>query len=274
MNSLIEKLQVIEQACGDKRNKKQILEDEKKLDDFTRLKKKISRDIKDVRQQIEERNQLLGTTSNNLATVKMSTSIRQKLKEIQKDTETLNNLQKTEQEKIEKKKMKGKEIDPKVEEGVKIKAEIVELCYKHIEECKNLERSGLGQTTINFEGSVKVDGSKPLLTELPDIDDEGFQLLRKTDMEIDQKLDQVGEGVQVLKNMATEMGKEVELQTVMISELDHKVDKVNVQLENLNKRLKKALTSVRKADRFIIDFILLVVLLALVGYIYNLSKKF
>lgn len=36
----------------------------------------------------------------------MSTSIRQKLKEIQKDTETLNNLQKTEQEKIEKKKMK------------------------------------------------------------------------------------------------------------------------------------------------------------------------
>lgn len=56
----------------------------------------------------------------------------------------------------------------------------MELCYKHIEECKNLERSGLGQTTINFEGSVKVDGSKPLLTELPDIDDEGFQLLRKT----------------------------------------------------------------------------------------------
>lgn len=52
MNSLIEKLQVIEQTCSDKRNKKQILEDEKKLDDFTRLKKKISRDIKDVRQVI------------------------------------------------------------------------------------------------------------------------------------------------------------------------------------------------------------------------------
>jgi hypothetical protein len=37
--------------------------------------------------------------------------------------------------------------------------------------------------------------------------------------------------------------------------------------------LAKALKSTRKADRFIVDIILLVILLGLIGYIYKIVKK-
>jgi len=77
-----------------------------------------------------------------------------------------------------------------------------------------------------------------------------------------------------LKDMANEMGKEIEMQGMMIDELDHKVEKTNAKLINLNKRLKKTLESVRKADRFCIDIILLVVILAIGGYLYNVFRKF
>ena len=41
-------------------------------------------------------------------------------------------------------------------------------------------------------------------------------------------------------------------------------------LTNLNKRMKKTLANTRSADRFILDFILLTVLLAIIGYIISL----
>jgi hypothetical protein len=48
------------------------------------------------------------------------------------------------------------------------------------------------------------------------------------------------------------------------------VDKANVKLNNINKRMKRALIKTRSADRFILDFILIVVLLGIVGFIIML----
>jgi len=118
------------------------------------------------------------------------------------------------------------------------------------------------------------DPRDPVVTELPDIDDEGFQLLRKNDALIDQALSGISDQVGVLKHMAIEMGKEAELQGVMLEDLDRKVDHANDQLENINMRLLKTLESIRKGDRFIVDVILLCVILGIAGYIYHmLSTK-
>jgi len=63
------------------------------------------------------------------------------------------------------------------------------------------------------------------------------------------------------------------MQEMMINELDRKVETTNAKLLNLNKRLKKTLEQVRKADRFCIDIILLIVVLAIGGYLYNVFSK-
>jgi len=271
MNSLMVKLEFIQQQCADPKDRKKKQEDEKNMDDFTKLRKKIAQQIKDVRTQLEERNELLGKTENNTTTVRMSAEIRAKIKGIVKDTETLDSLQKKEFQKIEDRKAKNKKVEEKDEKQVEQRSEVVELCWKHIEECRHIERQGFGQTGALGSNDTT---TKPLITELPDVDgDEGFQLLRKNDQIIDQKLELASQGVRVLKEMASDMGKEIEVQTVMLNEVTEKVDRTQAHLDNINRRLKKTLVAVRKGDRFILDFILLVILLALGGFLYNMLAK-
>lgn len=100
--------------------------------------------------------------------------------------------------------------------------------------------------------------------------------------------------------------QEIEMQGVMINELDKKMDDTTAQLNNLNRRLKNTLqkvfrlfsslferigeslifiysfypfflllnsSQVRSADRFCIDIILLIIILAIGGYIYNVVRN-
>jgi hypothetical protein len=267
MNSLISKLENIQAACTDQKAKKKV--DDKDLDDFTRLRHKIAQEIKDVRTHLEERNKLLAQDNNNAATVKLSSDVRSRIKAIIKDIEQLDATQKSDKEQYEKKKAKGKKVEEGADKEFDHRAEVIELCWKHIDECKHLERSGFGMSGSGAMDSKQAD--KPLITELPDIEgDEGFQLLRKNDALIDQKLDVAADGVRIIKELATEMGKEIQTQTIMMEEIEDKVDRTQAHLDNLNRRLKTTLEKVRKGDKFILDFILLVIVLALGGFIYNL----
>lgn len=52
--------------------------------------------------------------------------------------------------------------------------------------------------------------------------------------------------------------------------LTTQVDGANEHLHNLNRKMKNALKEVRSADRFIIDFILIVIILGIATYCYNM----
>jgi len=266
---LVTRLEKIEEACKDPKAKKKKEQEEKEMDDFTRMKKKISNELKEARKAIEERNELLGKHENNTATAKMSQHIRNRMKGIVTDTEQLKSLVEKDKEKIEKKKAKNKKVEEKFERETEAREEIVKLIYSHIDECKHLERSGYGNNN-----TFQPTSAGPVVSELPDIpDDEGFQLLKKNNTLIDKKLDAVSDGVQVLRGMAEEMGKEIEMQGSMIGELGKKMDDTQGTLDNLNRRLRNTLEKVRKADRFCIDIILLIVILAIGAYVYNLFRK-
>lgn len=263
----METLIKIQNQVSEKDLKKEMKE-EKDLDEFERLKKQISREIKEVRKRIEERNELLGKTDNNTTTVKMSSDIRNRLKEILKNAEQLQQLQQQQAAKLEKKKSKGKKVDESLEREVIARGELVELAFKHIEECKQMEKSGY---KYNSELSGYDENlPKPTITSLPDIDDDGFRTLRDQDRIIDQKLELVGEGVNVLKQMANQYTKEIEMQDILIKENEHEVDKTQATLDNLNKRMKNLLEKTRSCDRFVLDFILIVIILAIGLYIYNM----
>jgi len=264
---MLVKLEYINNECQDPEKKKKKEQEMKNWDDFTKLRKKVAQDLRLIREQIQERNALMGKTDmGNTTTVKMGRDIRNGLKDVIKEADELESMQKREVEKLEKKKLKNKPVDPKEEEEVKNREEIVLLCRQHIEECKKLEKQVRGVTGVFTDSNT----NEPVITSLPDIDgDEGFQLLRKQDEEIDAEIEVASKGVAILKEIAISMGQEVEMQGKMIEETERNVERANVKLINLNKRLKKTLQSVRKADRFCIDIILLIVLLAIGGYLYN-----
>jgi len=61
MLQLIKTLETIEEKCNDKKRKEKEKKEQElaELDEFTRMKKKISQELKEARKEIEERNSLL-----------------------------------------------------------------------------------------------------------------------------------------------------------------------------------------------------------------------
>jgi len=257
------RLEKIQSECVEK--KSLIAEGDDKADEFTRIRRKVAADLAEVRQMIKDRDELELSTSGTRHTVEASHNIRSKIKAIKTDAQTLDGLQKKERAKYEK---KNKTV-PEKEQEIENREELVGLVFSHIKEVEGLNNKRHGDTSFG-SGDRQTD---PTITELPNIDDEGFQLLRRNDAKIDQELDEISGHVGNLKEIALEMGKEATAQGEMLDNLDKKVDDVNDQLENLNTRMRKALESIRKGDRFIVDIILLCILLGIAGYIYSMFKK-
>jgi len=240
-----------------------------------RLRKKIAEDIRNTRKQIEERNLLMGNKKEKEGRdqVAISQAVRNSLKQIKADVKRLDDLQKDGQEELDQKKLKKKNVTKEQEEELKLRADIVETAWNHIKECERLEKSGYGNNQITFKGSFE-DGEKPTISELPDIDDPKFQLLRRNDKLLDDKLLVIEEGVKIAGEIATEMSKELDKQNILIEDLEEEVNKANDTLEGLNLRMKKTLEGIRKGDRFIVDLILIIIILAIAAFIYNsLVKK-
>ncbi|XP_050204134.1 syntaxin-71-like [Mercurialis annua] len=88
----------------------------------------------------------------------------------------------------------------------------------------------------------------------------------------DQGLDVIAEGLDTLKNMAGDMNEELDRQVPMMDEIDDKVDRATSDLKNTNVRLKDTLTQLRSSRNFCIDIILLIVILGIAAYLYNVLK--
>jgi len=267
MNSLFEVLKKIEKAYGDpKRAREQHAEGEENLDEFTRLKRKIARDLKEIRQEIKERNDLLGTNENNTSTVKMGAQIRSRLAGVTADHQALDAIVKKEQLKIEKRKAKGKEVPEVRIKKMEKQADMVDNCKQHIDECKLQEKSSyIGDNTLLYLDK----GKESTISKLPDIDDEGFQTLIRNNDVIDRKLELISQGMVVLNQMGNEISNQVDVQIGLTGNMGMQMDRAQATLDTLNQRLKDQLKSVRKADKFILDVVLIVVLLGIIGYIYN-----
>mmetsp|Transcript_52026 Transcript_52026/g.116798 ORF Transcript_52026/g.116798 Transcript_52026/m.116798 type:complete len:209 (-) Transcript_52026:450-1076(-) len=206
----------------------------------------------------------------------MSHNIRQQIKAVRDDANRLRDIQRKESARG-----KGKAVATQQSDQ---RQEMVELVFKHVEEIESQERRRYGgkhsEARVElFSGGKSIGGgAAPQAsrvptggTELPDIEtQEGLRQLQRKDQQIDEALDQVAEGVDELRAIALDMRDEVKVQSSMVEEITHKVDAANVHLNTMNKKMKRTLEKTRSADRFILDFILLIILLGIVGYIISM----
>jgi hypothetical protein len=88
----------------------------------------------------------------------------------------------------------------------------------------------------------------------------------------DQGLDMISEGLDTLKNMASDMNEEFDRQVPLMDEIDSKVDRATADLKNTNVRLKDTVTQLRSSRNFCIDIILLCIILGIAAYLYNVLK--
>ncbi|XP_004497491.1 syntaxin-71-like [Cicer arietinum] len=89
----------------------------------------------------------------------------------------------------------------------------------------------------------------------------------------DQGLDVIAEGLDTLKDMAHDMNEELDRQVPLMDEIDSKVDKASSDLKNTNVRLKHTVNQLRSSRNFCIDIVLLIIILGIAAYLYNVLKK-
>ncbi|RKP18918.1 hypothetical protein ROZALSC1DRAFT_29425 [Rozella allomycis CSF55] len=297
----VRKLELIYNECSLEAEKRK--NEESQLDAFSKLRKQLHREIKEVRKMIQERDSL--KSNNARENAEASHKIRQKIRDVKGKFAEINDVLKDEEKKLAKLKSGGKsqKID-EIQKEVVMHREVVDLVSKHIEECETLEKrrfldkmsssdktallsGGTGQTRFTreapnldrgpianalFAGGSKATGDKTGNSDspLPDIDvDEDLKMLQDRNNLIDQDLDEIGTGVGRVKDLALEMQRELARQNDILTNIDTKADKAQEKLDNINVQMKNSIEKVMKGDRFLMNCILFVILLCIIGFIVS-----
>ncbi|KAJ3021661.1 UNVERIFIED_CONTAM: hypothetical protein HDU68_009524 [Siphonaria sp. JEL0065] len=262
------------------------------LDEFQRLRKKIHADVKGCRHALKEREDLLCSSGTTPETAEASYKIRIMIRTLKESSGRMAEIVKKEEKK------KSKE-PAKIEKLAQYK-EILELTNKHIEEVESLEKRrfnegyamdrtdlmagatnkggisgvGTGGGRGNYGGHYAENKDPFNNTELPDIDvEENFKRMNEKNKAIDEDLEVIGQGVQKLKELAQNMGNELEKQNEDLEDVDKAVNKALDHVDNVNIQMRKAVDGMMAGDKFMMNCILLCVLLALLGFIASLFTQ-
>lgn len=98
-----------------------------------------------------------------------------------------------------------------------------------------------------------------------------LMLIRERDREFDQQIDEIGQGLDILRELAAQANEEVKLQNVMLDTLEEKVNDVHDRMLNINERMKDTIEKVRKSDKICMDIFCLMILVGMVIVLYKLS---
>lgn len=277
MERLLQRVEEIGLATGNKGRDQEQGKDKKKVDKFTRTKREINLLIRELRNDIQERDRYAnarGTKDDKPEIIRQSTLIRTKLQEVKERAQELRQM-------AIKSETSGKKGKLTVENMFKV----CELVDAHIEEC---ERWFKGLSFVSKRNDpAKADllrgagdaGADPQLvafvpqdatqTELEDI--EGFgewqQQIEENEQEIDQQLDEVMAGTYDLLQLSKQMGEEYQVLMAMTDDVEKQMDKTQGNLEDATSRAKKLNEVIGKKGNCCLDVVLIIIMICCVGFI-------
>jgi len=86
-----------------------------------------------------------------------------------------------------------------------------------------------------------------------------LQQIRDRDAEFDQELDEIGEGIQDLHELALRQGEEVQRQNAMLQQTQSRIDSAHEHMTNVNAKMKDTLNEVgRSSDKLCVDIMCIV----------------
>jgi len=94
--------------------------------------------------------------------------------------------------------------------------------------------------------------------------------LEERDADFDRQLDEIGEGIQDLAEIAALQGEEVQRQSVMLDNVNNKMDRVNERMVSVNTKMKDTLEEVgRASDKLCVDIMCIVLAIGFGSVIYK-----
>jgi len=100
-----------------------------------------------------------------------------------------------------------------------------------------------------------------------------MQKIRDRDTEFDQDLDELGEGIDDLHDLALRQGEEVQRQNTMLNKTTNRLDNAYDHMESVNTKMKDTLNEVgRSSDKMCVDIMCILLAVGFGSVIYKLAK--
>ena len=269
MEQLIHRIDAINESVGGSKDDKNSKEDTKK-DEFILLKEEICAQEKQIRAEIQERNEYVENESNKNNQKEIftkSNQIKLKIKDLTAKAARLREIVDEDEQKMKKKN--------KTSSGLENRKKMCDLIDARIEECSRYLKNNSYQNPRDdkkYKNLLKgafVDEdleNPPLISFTPGPQNSEFEEIEGIDewrlqiqqgeKEIDEKLDQTLEGAIAVKQLAKTLSDEYAIEGAMLEEVENKLDKANGKLEKTNEKLKKTMEKVGGGSNCVCNFIL------------------
>ena len=94
--------------------------------------------------------------------------------------------------------------------------------------------------------------------------------MEERDADFDRQLDEIGEGIQDLVDIAAQQGEEVKRQAVLLDTVNNKMDRVADRMTGVNSKMKETLDQVgRSSDKLCVDIMCIVLAISLGSIVYK-----
>jgi len=100
-----------------------------------------------------------------------------------------------------------------------------------------------------------------------------MQQIHDRDKEFDKELDEIGEGISDLGEIAAMQSEEVQRQNIMLTNVEEKIDTAADHINSVNVRMKETLDEVRGADKICVDIMCILMMVGLGAVFWNLAKS-
>jgi len=255
---------------------------------FLELKSSIVDRLKSVHVLIEEQSN--ATSLNPKDTIAAQAEIRELVRQASDEWNELSAMYKKE---ARKKKSKFTEEEMEVQQALVLQLQ------QEIDKVKEAQLQGYargGATEQNMQlnlvalaaleaadlssGNDPSSGTKtwqsgPSGTALAGSQQVQLQQIRDRDAEFDQDLDEIGEGIQDLHELALQQGEEVKRQNAMLEQTTQRMDAAHEHMTSVNSKMKDTLTEVgRSSDKMCVDIMCIVLMMGFAAVFYQMSKSF
>mmetsp|Transcript_67700 Transcript_67700/g.107451 ORF Transcript_67700/g.107451 Transcript_67700/m.107451 type:complete len:305 (-) Transcript_67700:136-1050(-) len=271
IDSLMKDIEIIETECiGNKREEAQ-----SKLDDFQRYKLELNaiilsckHDIK-TKKGIEER---VGTNTESLKLKQKIASNLQTAKALQIKMEATYKEQQHEAD-IGDTPLSAEELKSR-QELVSLMKQDLEYTQLQFEPRQHSETDGAANGFNLARSARKKRAKQNAVTQAEPVPltakQQAFiQESIERDAILDEKLDIIYAGVKMLGHIGHDINEELDKQNVMLDEVEAKMEKVHEKLETKNEKIRAILDESGGATRWCPLVILLVILLACLGYLWK-----
>jgi SYP7 family syntaxin len=252
---------------------------------FLNIKSSLVQRLQGIHHMLEE----TGSTTNSKEIIAKQAEVREEVRQAQDEWNELNSLYKSEAKK------KRSKFTP---EELEIQQTLVQRLSQELEKAKEVQMKGyIGRKATNAPDiNMDILNSINVKTLDPDAGTgkqnnwaanpnnaqmaavtEGQQMqlqqLQERDQDFDRQIDQIGEGIQDLAEIAQMQGEEVQRQNVMLDNLNNKIEDAQEHMTNVNLKMKETLQEVgRSSDKLCVDIICIVLVIGFAAVFYNFAR--